>query len=276
MIQLPRLDGYKSIVFAQRLLAYNETFAPVGNYAKSLPAITCLWDESIAGRHANDIASCFHRVIERFNGSEEIILWLDNCSAQNKNWNLFQHIILLLNSNTIKVQKISFKFFESGHTFMAADSVHAAIEKRMRKSKPAETFVEFSAIVEKAKQNMEVINMKTSDFFNTTINTTQYAINQCRPRPYIEKIKYITFKKGSFELSYSNSLDGSEPMNRCTLFTKKQMKRIKSEGFTHESTLNRQVTPRGITQDRKTALLRVVLPIVNDSSKSYWQDLPVQ
>lgn len=96
---------------------------------------------------------------------------------------------------------------------MAADSVHAAIEKKMRKSKAAETFPDFAGIVKNAKNHMEVMDMKFNDFFNTTMNTTQYMINQCTPRPYIEKIKHIVFKKGSYELSYSNDFDGSKLMN---------------------------------------------------------------
>lgn len=207
---------------------------------------------------------------------DEITFWLDNCSAQNKNWNLFQHMILLVNSDVTKVRKISFKFFEAGHTFMAADSVHAAIEKRMRNSKPAQTFSEFSSIVGKAKENMVVMKMDFKDFFGTTINTSQYVINKCKPRPYIDNIKYIVFKRGSFELSYSNALDGSEPMNQCTLLTKKQLNLIQDDGFILEGTLKRQATPKGIAKDRKAALLKVILPLVNSDSKSYWTELPEQ
>ncbi|XP_062557222.1 uncharacterized protein LOC134222094 [Armigeres subalbatus] len=42
VIQLPRLDGLKTIVFSQRLIAFNETFAPVGKYAQSTPVVACV------------------------------------------------------------------------------------------------------------------------------------------------------------------------------------------------------------------------------------------
>ncbi|XP_062538858.1 uncharacterized protein LOC134207154 [Armigeres subalbatus] len=86
VIQLPRLESLKSIVFAQRLLAFNETFAPVGSYAKAFPVIACVWDESTSGRSAADITSCFDKVVNWCcsNGVEQITFWLDNCSSRTK------------------------------------------------------------------------------------------------------------------------------------------------------------------------------------------------
>lgn len=78
--------------------------------------MACTWDESTAGRSANDIASTFHKVILRCY-KKQIILWLDNCASQNKNWGLFLHLILLVNSKYTQVQELTLKFFESGHTF---------------------------------------------------------------------------------------------------------------------------------------------------------------
>ena len=42
----------------------------------------------------------------------------------------------------IQVNEIIHNFFEPGHTFMAADSFHAAVEKSMRSTSPV-TFAEF-------------------------------------------------------------------------------------------------------------------------------------
>ncbi|XP_062534268.1 uncharacterized protein LOC134203410 [Armigeres subalbatus] len=63
VIQLPRLEGLKTVVFTQRLISFNETFRRVGKYAKNFPVIACLWNESISGRSAADITSCFSKVI---------------------------------------------------------------------------------------------------------------------------------------------------------------------------------------------------------------------
>lgn len=46
VIMLPRLDMFKSVVFAKRLSVYNETFAPVGSSKKS-KIVPVLWHEAI-------------------------------------------------------------------------------------------------------------------------------------------------------------------------------------------------------------------------------------
>ncbi|KFB46968.1 hypothetical protein ZHAS_00014983 [Anopheles sinensis] len=122
VIQLPRLDDFKTIVFAQRLLAFNETFAPIGKYAKSNAVIPCLW--------------------------------------------------------------------------------------------------KFSATVSKAKTKVDVLDMHAANFFHTTYNVSQYTLNKCKNRPYIDKIKRIVVKKGSCELHNSNSVDVGE-VKKCLLFSKR-------------------------------------------------------
>lgn len=151
VIQLPRLEGFKSVIFSQRLLVFNESFAPVGAYARSFPVSACIWPESINGRTANEILSCFFKVIKKYAHLKTITLWLDNCSSQNKNWTLFQHIVLVMNSNELQVERILFKYLESGHTFMAADSFHAAVESKMRHERVV-TFENFKSAVGKAKK----------------------------------------------------------------------------------------------------------------------------
>lgn len=93
----------------------------------------------------------------QFNNKAKIVLWLDNCSSQNKNWMLFLYLILLINSADIQVQEITLKYFESGHTFMAANSFHAAVEARMRRGKPVVTIDDFENAVKEAKKRVEVI-----------------------------------------------------------------------------------------------------------------------
>ena len=158
-------------------MVFNETFAPVGKYAKSNAVMPCLWNESVAGRSANDIISCFHRVINHLSHPRNITFWLDNCSAQNKNWGLFLHLILLVNSPIIQVNEIVLKFFEPGHTFIAADSFHAAVEKAMRTAPPV-TFEEFVDVVKIAKKKVDVLNMEATNFFKPTFNVIQYTLNQ--------------------------------------------------------------------------------------------------
>lgn len=238
----------------------------------------CLWDESISGRSANDITSCFHRIITRLGSYDKVTMWLDNCSGQNKNWNQFLHLILLMNSNSIQIKELVLKYFESGHTFMSADSFHAAVEKGMRNhiGDPIITFPDFKEVVVKAKKNVEVLEMSFKDFFQTTLSASQYTLNKLQPRPYIENIRKVVLRKHSYQFGYSNSVEEGSDLTYCFLFSKKQMKTVTDDAFELDSSLKRLKAPRGIDVDRKNALLSNVLPVIGEAKKQFWTELPLQ
>ena len=99
--------AWKRLCFHNACWHLTKRLELVGSYAKKLPAIAYLWSEAVSG--------------QRF--------WLDNCAAQNKNWGLFLFLMILINTDFIHAKEIMFKFFESGHTFMAADNFHAEMRQ---------------------------------------------------------------------------------------------------------------------------------------------------
>lgn len=118
VIQLPRMEGFKEAIFSRRIIAMNETFAPLGGH-KNGPTHAVVWNETISGRKACDIISTFTQNLLVDKDQEHILYWLDNCASQNKNWDLMLHMILLVNSSMISARDIVFKYLESGHTFMS-------------------------------------------------------------------------------------------------------------------------------------------------------------
>ena len=92
---LPEIPGVKSAVFTGRICAYNETFSPIGKGKGKSYAM--LWHQGIAGRNDEDIASTFHKFLYSpvNRDKNHIILWMDNCSAQNKNWTMFSAFTVL-------------------------------------------------------------------------------------------------------------------------------------------------------------------------------------
>ena len=81
-----------------------------------------VWYEVLAGHSAPKIASSFHVAIAKEWSIASFIYWANNCIAQNKNW------------SETNVQDVTIKCFEPGHTFMSTDSVHAGVEKEIRKT----------------------------------------------------------------------------------------------------------------------------------------------
>ena len=56
---------------------------------------------------------------------KHIIIWMDNCGPQNKNWTLYTALTAAVNSKDHPyLESITLKYFEVGHTFMSADSFH--------------------------------------------------------------------------------------------------------------------------------------------------------
>ena len=64
---------------------------------------------------------------------ENVILWLDNSSVQNKNWTIFSMLVVLINCNDIKAKTVTLKYFQPGHTFMSADAAHSWIEREIKR-----------------------------------------------------------------------------------------------------------------------------------------------
>ena len=88
---LPRLPGLKKAIFCKRLVAFNESFVPVGQGV--------LWHEGIAGRSASEVASTFINIVHssRLRDFKHVTFWADNCSGQNKNWYLFSALVKEVN-----------------------------------------------------------------------------------------------------------------------------------------------------------------------------------
>nr|CAI5818189.1 unnamed protein product [Callosobruchus analis] len=96
-----------------------------------------MWDETVAGRGGNEIASC---LLKYFLGNidkstEEVTIWSDNCPSQNRNINaLVAYTTILKLVRTLKV--INYKYLLRGHTHLEVDSDHSLIERtRKRMSK---------------------------------------------------------------------------------------------------------------------------------------------
>ncbi|GBM32079.1 hypothetical protein AVEN_150068-1 [Araneus ventricosus] len=92
-----------------------------------------MWHEGIAGRGGNEVASCLFKIMTTKVTTRRVILWADNCSGQNENRMILIILIYLVPKNFL--DKITIKFFVSGHSFMPCDRDIGLIEKRKRNCK---------------------------------------------------------------------------------------------------------------------------------------------
>ncbi|KAF2887909.1 hypothetical protein ILUMI_18264, partial [Ignelater luminosus] len=68
--------------YSLKLWSFNYTI-----YDTNEKVSNCMWDESIAGRGGNEMASCMLKYISSLNDSRitHLIVWSDNCPSQNRN-----------------------------------------------------------------------------------------------------------------------------------------------------------------------------------------------
>ena len=120
---LPKIPGSKSAVFTQRICAYNETFSPIGKKIGDSYAI--LWHQGVKGRDDEDITSAVVKFLANLHCDlKQLVIWMDNCTSQNKNWTIFSSMVKVMNLSqlNLNIEVVTFKYFEKGHSFMLAVS----------------------------------------------------------------------------------------------------------------------------------------------------------
>lgn len=93
---LPRADMFKEVIFIPRIIAFNESFVPVGKFTKTVKPLAVIWHECVSGRKKEDLISTFHAFLSKNRDIRNITIWLDNCAAQNKQTGLYFLISYML------------------------------------------------------------------------------------------------------------------------------------------------------------------------------------
>lgn len=211
IIMLPRLDTFKKVLFIKRIVAYHESFVPLGKKGNLQP-FACVWHEGISGRKKEDLISTFFNFFSHHRDANTITIWLDNCSSQNKNWCLLSFLVYIINSDQISANEIVLNFFEAGHTFMSADSFHHQVEQSLKHQKKTYDFEDFVKAVGAAnKSRVDLKIMNYFDFYLWIDYKSQQKISKSTNRVLLKDVvsikavrdKFILYTKCNFEEEYS-------------------------------------------------------------------------
>ena len=129
------MPGNRTAIFAKRIIGFHETFATVGKKSQKKTkkkTLSVVWHEGIAGRKAEEITSAYVTALKRERDVKHVIYWMDNCTAQNKNWCLLTSLVCLVNSDTVQIEDLTLKYLEPGHNFMSADLIYHGVEREMK------------------------------------------------------------------------------------------------------------------------------------------------
>ena len=186
-------------MFTKRIIAFNETFAALGAAGKNT---TVVWHEAIAGRLAQDICSTYWNFfVQKQRDTEHIVLWADNCSAQNKNWQFFTFLASAVNSHLIAAKTIRMNYLVTGHKFMSADSVHSAIERELKNKGDCCDWEDFTSVLENA--NCGVINMAVQNSLGWRDGSNRPTISTSDLK--LANMAVVEFRRGSRSVFFKTS-----------------------------------------------------------------------
>jgi len=183
-------------------------------------------------------------------------LWMDNCTAQNKNWTIFTAMCTFVNTES-GPQSITFKYLISGHTFMSADAFHA-VEKQFRVQKKLYDFDDLKGAVANASKSVTVVLLEAADF---RIWKSGAYKARTSDRPFIGSLHQVRFVKGSRCMHYKLKPDDEE---RQYAFLTKKFKLADPPSI---------VGDRGIPSEKKRGIITKLCPLMPLQKKVFWKGL---
>jgi hypothetical protein len=136
--------------------------------------VTCyFWHEAEGDLTANTFASCITDYVENLDERiEEVIMYSDGCTYQNRNAVLANALLNVSHEKNIRIVQ---KILEKGHTQMEVDNVHSVIEKKLR-NKPIYSPQNYVDIMKACRPSQPyAVKYLTHDFFKdfTVLNYYQ-------------------------------------------------------------------------------------------------------
>ncbi|KAL4704008.1 hypothetical protein ACJJTC_018048 [Scirpophaga incertulas] len=120
------------LFYSRKLAVYNFCVYESG----TRKVYTFYWDEANGKRGANEIATILNKyihIVDKRGTIKNLLLYCDCCPGQNRN-----RIIMSMLHTTLQIlnniETIQQNFLLTGHTYMPVDSVHAVIERNLKKN----------------------------------------------------------------------------------------------------------------------------------------------
>ena len=124
---------------------------------------------------------------------KNITIWCSNCPGQNKYWTLYSSIVQTLSTSEVLMETITLKYFEKGHTFVAADSFHHQVEESISKRRYLYDFNDYIQVVNLCGNAIE---MSHKDFYDVR----NYRSNgKYTNYPFIADISVVQFRNSKFQ-----------------------------------------------------------------------------
>nr|CAI5842452.1 unnamed protein product [Callosobruchus analis] len=263
VIMLPRAEMFKEIIFIPRIIVFNESFVPVGK-AKCTKPLAVLWHEGVAKRNKEEIISAFYAFFRKNRDVEHITIWLDNCSAQNKNWALFSFFVYIVNCSEVNLKRLTIKYFEPGHSYMSADHFHQKVEMSMKRAKKIFDFDDFVSCVAAANGGKtDVISMDIGQFYNWNDLSSKFKLK--KSNFYFKELVLAIFSRNNFNFKYKTAFEHEE--YKVLDFLNNKATKNGAEKPTAG------IRNRGVDESRKNVIISTLKPIISETRLQFGKDL---
>ena len=224
-----------------------------------------LWHEGVARRNDEDIASCFEKIMlhKGDRDTKHLVLEMDNCRPQNKNWTLYPALVGMLNNSCTSLETITLKYFDAGHTYMSADSFHHLVEKEAKKMYNLYDFQDFLKCVSNVGT---AVNMNPEDFHKWEKQLSE-GKNSKAAGPLLEKFVEAQFRSGSTDLFFKES-HAQEDFKQADFLKTKFKKLVEDHAVSPQVS-----TFPGINEQRKKAIIDNLLHLMPENRRSFWINL---
>lgn len=199
-----------SLYYKTKLCCHNFTV-----YNLATKKVVCYWfNETQAEGQASTYASFLVNYLEgeflnNINNKLPIVLYSDGCTAQNRNSILSNALLHLSEKHNVIITQ---KFLEKGHTQMECDSVHSAIETRL-KNKEIYLPSDYLRITREARSASPYIAIsKEFDFFRNFGEKSLLKYKSIRPSrmgdssSLVTDIRVLRYKDGkiSYKVNFNS------------------------------------------------------------------------
>jgi len=199
-----------------------------------------IWHEAAGGVSADNYASIIcdflsEHAISDLEDNQNIIIYSDGCTSQNRNCTLSNALLNLAHVHEITIEQ---KFLEKGHSQMEADHMHSLIERKLRNA-VINTPADYVRICQEARKNPSpfIVKYLSFDFFKNftplkTISTIRPGRKVGEPTVTdLRAIKYSPNENVYYKTCHSQDyvLFNNRRINRDDTFTFNNLPKLYSK-----------------------------------------------
>ena len=213
------------------------------------------------------MTSSYCEFARRNRDAKSIIFYCDNCSSQNKCWVLFSSMPRIVNDPTTATKDITFKYFEPGHSFMMADSVHGNIQSKLSSCSTIGDLTDYVKVIGDARNDLTCVM-----FIDHT--SMQKFCQENKKVPFLLKdVKVAEFRRGSLNVFVKMSHMEDE-FKEYEFLRKLHARDIESKirrGDNSVDCIPVMESPRGIPAKKKEQVLQLVANLPAHKKRFYEQ-----